>query len=395
MTRLGIGPVVLAAAWAAVPSTAWAGDVALRQAVDGRLLAADAAAARMSASSPSSVQASYDAARDMQEAVHAAAGVSPRCRALFDAASRYARARVLQAEGVDRPDPRDTERGRAAAAAARAQVTTARPGCATRGGRRPARLAVSPASGEAFLGPVVARVPRGADRAVFVVNGRELGTVGARGGYVRATFAFAPGRYDITLRYLAGATPRGSTRVDGALLLPRSARLARPGSAGGPAMQAVLDRAAASGPAYRAAWVQDLATGRAAGVQSTAAFPAASTVKLGLVAGAMVRLGARPEESPLAYDLRAVMGWSSNLAANRLSARLGQGTAADGLRRLGATQSTYTGDYIVGTELQPTLPGGATISPPRVSGRVTSARDLGRMMYAIHAAAVGAPGARQ
>ena len=78
-------------------------------------------------------------------------------------------------------------------------------------------------------------------------------------------------------------------------------------------------------------------------------------------------------------------GWSSNLATNRLLRRLGgPATAADGLRRLGARASTFPGEYIVGTEL----------APPRVSSRVTTAEDLGRMLFAIHAAAAGAPGAR-
>jgi beta-lactamase class A len=119
-------------------------------------------------------------------------------------------------------------------------------------------------------------------------------------------------------------------------------------------------------------------------------------VKIGLLVGALARLGGAPERSPLADDLRAMAAWSSNLATNRVLRRLGgPATAADGLRRLGARSSTFPGEYIVGTELQPALPApGPGASPPAVSRRVTTAQDLGRMLFALHAAAVGAPGAR-
>jgi beta-lactamase class A len=175
-----------------------------------------------------------------------------------------------------------------------------------------------------------------------------------------------------------------TTAARGAELLPGSALAAAPAAADAP-LAASLARALAGGPRYRAAWTHDLASGAAAGVNADAAFPAASTVKLGLLAGALRRLGGAPERSPYAYDLRAMAGWSSNLATNRLLRRLGgPATAADGLRRLGARASTFPGEYIVGTQL----------APPRVSSRVTTARDLGRMLFAIHAAAAGAPGAR-
>jgi beta-lactamase class A len=82
--------------------------------------------------------------------------------------------------------------------------------------------------------------------------------------------------------------------------------------------------------------------------------------------------------------------WSSNLATNRLLDRLGEGVAREGLARLGMRSSTFPGGFIVGTELQPALPaGGAPDPPPAVSRRVTTARDLARGLYALHAAAAG------
>ena len=80
-------------------------------------------------------------------------------------------------------------------------------------------------------------------------------------------------------------------------------------------------RLAELGTSYRgwaAFWVHDLGTGAWAGWNSDASFPAASTVKLGVLAEAL-RRGNAPG-SPLWYDLRQLTGWSSNLAANRLTA---------------------------------------------------------------------------
>src|SRR5262249_22333523 len=64
------------------------------------------------------------------------------------------------------------------------------------------------------------------------------------------------------------------------------------------------------------------------------------------------------------------------------------------LAQLGATSSTYTGDYRVGTiRNQPTLE--APDPPPIVSRRVTTARDLGRILFVLDAAAMGRSDALQ
>jgi beta-lactamase class A len=130
--------------------------------------------------------------------------------------------------------------------------------------------------------------------------------------------------------------------------------------------------------------VQNLASGEYASWNADARFPAASTVKLAVLIAALARAGLRPERSPIAYDLRALTGWSSNLAANRLLERWGVGAVQSALRRAGAWRSTYPQGYRVGT-------GRADVvrQPPFVSGRVTTARDLGRLLYVLHAGALG------
>lgn len=125
-------------------------------------------------------------------------------------------------------------------------------------------------------------------------------------------------------------------------------------------------------------WVHDLTTGRYAGYEEDARFAGASTVKLGALAAAL-RRSPRPERSLWFYDVRQLGSWSSNLAANRISAGLGYGAVADGLRRLGMTSSTYPGPYRATT----------AYTPPGPHTRVTTARDLGRALHRLHAGAHG------
>ena len=151
---------------------------------------------------------------------------------------------------------------------------------------------------------------------------------------------------------------------------------------------ALAARLAALGRSYRgwaAFWVHDLTTGEAAGWNADARFPGASLVKLGALAAGLRGVGRRPAASPLWYDLRQLAGWSSNLATNRLEARLGRAAVMAGLRRLDMRSSTYPGPYRVGTAVSSDAPR----PPPHGHVRVTTARDLGRALWALQAAASG------
>ena len=125
-------------------------------------------------------------------------------------------------------------------------------------------------------------------------------------------------------------------------------------------------------------WVHELRSGRYAAYQAEALFAAASTVKLGALVAAL-HDSPRPERSRWWYDVRQLGFWSSNLAANRIAGHLGYGAVRDGLRRLGMTSSTYPGPYRATTAWR----------PPGAHTRVTTARDLGRAFYRLHAAAYG------
>ena len=149
---------------------------------------------------------------------------------------------------------------------------------------------------------------------------------------------------------------------------------------------------AASFSGFAGIWIHDLASGGTGAWNAGARFPAASTVKLGVLIAALDRFGPRPERSEAAHDMEALAAWSSNLGANRLLRLLGDGDVRRGvalvearLRRVGARASTYPGEYRVGTTR-----GG----PPLVSRRTTTARDLGRILVALHLSALGDPRAR-
>jgi beta-lactamase class A len=132
-------------------------------------------------------------------------------------------------------------------------------------------------------------------------------------------------------------------------------------------------------------FVEDLKSGRYAGFNEDALFPAASTVKIAVVAEGVRRYGFGPR-SPIDRDLRAIGQWSSNEAANRVYTRIG-GTAPTtaALRRLGMFSSTYPGPYVIEPRRTPASAG----PPPQAHSRVTTARDLARALFRLQAAGAG------
>jgi beta-lactamase class A len=149
-------------------------------------------------------------------------------------------------------------------------------------------------------------------------------------------------------------------------------------------LDARLDSLGRGFDGYAAIWVHDLVRGTSAGWNVDARFPAASTVKLGVLLAALQRLR-HPDRSALDYDLRAMIGWSSNVAANMLVERFGAAAAQAALRRAGAYRSTFPQGYRIGTARADVAE-----QPPLATGRVTTARDLGRLLYVIQACARGA-----
>jgi beta-lactamase class A len=247
---------------------------------------------------------------------------------------------------------------------------------------------VEPGPGQAFFGRVEAKGPASATHAQLVVDGRVLGGTRTARGRVVFRLRAPPGRHDVVVRFLARGRRVAAARADGAWLLPATAARAAPVRRRD---ERAAARLAALGRGFRGwagLWLHDLTTGQAAGWNSDAPFTAASTVKLGLIVAVVDRFGIA---GPGARDVRDVATWSSNVATNRLlvllggSERAGARIAEERLHRLGATSSTFPGGYIPGTTPLRDAPN----APPVLTWRRTTARDLGRALWTLHAGALG------
>jgi hypothetical protein len=150
-------------------------------------------------------------------------------------------------------------------------------------------------------------------------------------------------------------------------------RRAHPEGAADTRLTLALEQLGRAFDGWAAFWVHDLRTGRTAGWNSDARFPAASTVKLAVLDAALRRFGG--PEGPADYDLRQLGAWSSNLAANRLYELVGADATNRSLARIGMRSSTYTGPYRAGTSFDAPKP------PPHTHTRVTTAHDLGRALF--------------
>jgi hypothetical protein len=198
----------------------------------------------------------------------------------------------------------------------------------------------------------------------------------------------APGRYDLRIRFERGGRLLRRDESSRVWLLPRTAQVARRERARDRALERRLADLGRAYRGYAAFWVHDLRTGRVAGWNSDTSFPAASILKLGVVIAALQRW----EPGSAAWrDIVDTTVWSSNEGSNQLLVRLG-GSEAGGtrivnetLRRLGATASVFTGNYRLGT-------GPVADSPrplPILTYRRTTARDMGRILFELHASALG------
>jgi beta-lactamase family protein len=387
--RRGLVLLAISATAAAWPGAAPASDRQVKRAAALQLPAVERAAAG-GLGSAGSAQLQYNAARTLEGAVPPLAYVSRPCRPLARALLGYAAGVVKAAEGVDRLEPPRTAAGRRRADAALASVDrlgrTCRSGPRPRGVPRQPDVIAVPRAGEAFFGEILEE--NYGDEARLYANGELVSTVRTAASDVRFHLRRPPGRYRLEIRFLRAGRLAWRSVTPDAFLLPPTARVARPALATNRSLQRRLAGVGPSFGGYAAVYVHDLRTGRAAGWNADARFPAASTVKLAVLVETLRRWEPHRLDLRLDDELRALTGWSSNLAANRLVLLLGDGSEWAGaqrvqsaLARLGATRSTYPQAYRVGTSVD--------AEPPHVSGRVTTARDLGRILRLLAAAASG------
>jgi hypothetical protein len=250
-------------------------------------------------------------------------------------------------------------------------------------------VVLSPPSGEAFFGVVRAAGPVDATRVELRVRGGRRRTARPVAG--RAVFRLPPGRYDLAVRFLARGRIVGRARAAGVWALPNDAQKAVPELGRDARLSAALGALGRSFGGYSGFWVHRLRNGTVAGWNADATFPAASIVKLGLLVAALDRFGAEPADPNVAREIRDLAVWSSNLASNRLLVRLGGSERAGAelvnrvLWRLGARSSTFYGFYRLGTSVAADAPRPLPFLPYRR----TTAHDMGRVLFQLHAAALG------
>jgi hypothetical protein len=248
---------------------------------------------------------------------------------------------------------------------------------------------LSPRTGEAFFGVVRAVGPAEATRAELRVRGGRQRVTRPVGG--RAVFRLSPGRYDLAVRFIARGRIVGRAHAERVWTLPNDAQRAVPERARDARLSAELGALGRSFDGHSGFWVHRLRSGTVAGWNADASFPAASIVKLGLLVAALDRYGAEPADPRVAKEIRDLAVWSSNLASNRLLVRLGGSERAGSelvtrvLWRLGATSSTFTGFYRLGTSVAADAPRPL----PFLAYRRTTAHDVGRVLFQLHAAALG------
>ena len=250
-----------------------------------------------------------------------------------------------------------------------------------------------PKTDEVFFGRVVANAPAEATEGTLLVGSREVAARWVVHRRVVFTVHGRPRVCNVRVRWDHYGQVVGRAVARRAWLLRSSAGQAIPERRRDERLAAKLAALGRAYPGYAALWVHDLHTGRTAGWNSDASFPAASLVKLAVLIAALDRFGPRPERSAAWLDMRALATWSSNLATNRLLVRLGGSVYAGSriaqqvLLRIGATASTFTGPYEVEGFADADLPRPL----PILTYRRTTAHDVGRILYALHGAALGRP----
>jgi hypothetical protein len=249
----------------------------------------------------------------------------------------------------------------------------------------------TPREAEAFFGAVRARVPNGATRAVLFVGNRRAATAEVTGRVAAFRLGGFAGPHDVRIRFERGGRLVRRDESRRVWLLAAAAEEARRERVRDGVLAGRLALLGRSFPGYAGLWVHELSLGRTAGWNSDASFPAASTVKLGVLIAALRRFGPRPERSVVWPEIRDLAVWSSNDASNRMLVLLG-GSEAGGtaivqatLQRVGARASTFTGNYRLGTSVSTDTPRPL----PLLSYRRTTAHDLGRILFELHAAALG------
>jgi beta-lactamase class A len=260
------------------------------------------------------------------------------------------------------------------------------------------------------FGRLAARVGPRTEVLEVVVDGRVRARVRLPGGPRQVSAPVPVGDHEVRLRARGPAGARMSRPVR-VWVLPASGRRAGrvPGWAD-PALQRDAEALVARLPAIGGVYVQHLVTGCGAAVNAGAQFPAASTLKAGILLEAVRAAGGAPG-SDLGRLLDDMVLVSDDRSANRVLERLGGGSGDLGaarvtstLRALGLTDTLVRRPYLLDDD--PRLRGqpraqeqdahervplalDARARPELRTNFISTPFDLARLMVALHRGAMG------
>jgi hypothetical protein len=268
----------------------------------------------------------------------------------------------------------------------------------------------APLAYEANPGIVQGVAPKGATAVRVRADGRSvrlLRLTSGRRAFLLGPIGLPPRDITVTVEALAGKRVVASTTVEHVFGLPAAAAKVAPPRTVDARLQARVATLPARTGASSAAWVRDLGDGSTAAYNAGAHYPAASTIKLAILLGALARDDADPVHSSSWTLARALVVGSSNAAANALLARAGGPRVVDEVARsLGATATFTCCGYLLeaGEEAYSTrrlarrpLPPSTIVDQPRFPCcKYTTAHDLGTLLVSLTLAASGhGPALRQ
>jgi hypothetical protein len=247
-----------------------------------------------------------------------------------------------------------------------------------------------PAPYQASYGLVSGIAPSGARRIVVRAGTGVLADrpLGSRHFTLRVELPHGETSVRVTV---VGKQGRRSSRVVGPVLgLPSAAQPRFRHGVADDELGAAVRRLARGFAGTSAVFVQSLTTGRGAAWNAAARFPAASTLKLGIAAAVLARHDGIPSpDSWVGAELRKLLTWSDDEAANRLEVWLAGSTSAGGrtvtslLHSLGLTNSEMYGGYLIDRSPSAAIPREADEQPGFGIGKYTTAADLSGLARAV------------
>jgi beta-lactamase class A len=250
-----------------------------------------------------------------------------------------------------------------------------------------------PASREVSFGVVAGEAAAGTRRVVVSARGRVLASrpLGRRRFLLHVQLPI--GDVSVRVTTIAKDGRRSSRLVTGVYGLPAAGSPRRSNEREDSGLAAELRGLTRQFHGTTAFYVQSLTTGRGAGWNAKARFPAASTLKLAIAAAVLAAQSGLPAPgSYVGLLLHSMLVYSDNASANALETWLGGSTIGGShqidalMRSIGMSDSIMYGGYEAGTYAR-SIPSHVDSQPEFGIGKYTTAADLATLLRSIWLAA--------